>query len=79
MKISLPVLNSECSLLTLNCPAISQVHEVRPCRRGGGGGVQRCTWWGQQQIMGDTFICHTFSYFELSKLGEEGNFISPVE
>ena len=38
MKISLPVLNSECSLLTLNCAAISQVHEVRPCRRGVGVG-----------------------------------------
>ena len=56
---------------------ISRVHEVRPCRNG--GGVQRSTWWGQQQIIGDTFICHTFSYFELSKLGEGGNFNSPVE
>lgn len=40
VKISLPVLNSECSLLTLNCPAISQVHEVRPCRRGVGVGCR---------------------------------------
>lgn len=32
-----------------------------------------------RQIIRDIFICHTFSYFELSKPGERGDFNSAVE